>query len=171
MRPDAHGLTLLPFWAGERSPGWSADARGALLGLSLDTRPIEVLRAAMEAVAVRVAEIDRLLRHSEPREEEILATGGALLHSPAWLQIMADVLGRPVQVSAVSEGSSRGAALLGLERLGHLDVPLEQLPAPIGRTFDPDPAHREAYLALAERQRQAYDLLVANRNAPHRLDA
>src|SRR6185436_17883458 len=42
LPPDGHGLTLLPFLAGERSPGWVAQARAAISGLSLATRPIEI---------------------------------------------------------------------------------------------------------------------------------
>ena len=64
LEPDAHGLTVLPFWAGERSPGWSTEARGAILGLTQRTQPIEILRAAMEAIAYRFALIARGPRRS-----------------------------------------------------------------------------------------------------------
>ena len=50
--------------------------------------------------------------------ESIVVTGGALLANPDWVQVLADVLGRPLEVSAVAEGSARGAALVALERLG-----------------------------------------------------
>lgn len=52
--PDAHALTFLPLIAGERSPGWRADARGALTGLSLTTQPADLMRASLEAVAIRL---------------------------------------------------------------------------------------------------------------------
>src|SRR5262249_58182238 len=71
MEPDAHGLTLLPFLAGERSPGWVAHARGAIAGLRLDTRPPQVLRAAMEAVALRFELIRGLIGASFPPAREI----------------------------------------------------------------------------------------------------
>ena len=51
----------------------------------------------------------------EPRE--IFVSGGALLHSPAWTQMMADALGRQVQACVEKEATSRGAALLALERI------------------------------------------------------
>jgi gluconokinase len=66
MRPDAHGLTILPFFAGERSSGWNPDARGTIVGLSLQTRPIEILRAAMEAIAYRFAVIASVLEPFAP---------------------------------------------------------------------------------------------------------
>jgi gluconokinase len=151
---------VLPFWAGERSPGWAHDARGAVLGLRLHTRPIEIVRAALEAVALRFGELDRILLAAMPSGQEVVATGGALLHSPAWLQIMADVLGRPILASAEPQGSSRGAALLALETLGLLDQPLEALLPEVGQRYEPVGERTERYQAAAERQRHLYDLLV-----------
>src|SRR5262249_30676554 len=48
MEPDAHGLTMLPFLAGERSLGWVAGARAAIVGLALATRPLDIVRAGLE---------------------------------------------------------------------------------------------------------------------------
>jgi gluconokinase len=56
-----HGLAVLPLLAGERSPGWSARARGAITGLSLATTPMDILRASLESVALRLALIYDLL--------------------------------------------------------------------------------------------------------------
>ncbi len=160
MDPDSHGLTILPFWAGERSPNWTGDARGAILGLRLATTPERIVRAALEAIALRFARLDAILRQVVPEAGEVVATGGALLGSPAWLQIVADVLGRPVLASTEAEASSRGAALLALEALGHLPGGIEALPPPTGRSYEPVPAHTERYRAAAERQERLYDLLI-----------
>jgi gluconokinase len=161
MEADAHGLTVLPFWAGERSPGWAHDARGAILGLRLSTQPIDILRAALEAVALRFGELDRILLQAMPSGREVIATGGALLHSPAWLQIMADVLGRPVMASAEPEASSRGAALVAMETLGLLESPLESLAPEVERGYEPRAEHTARYREAAARQQHLYDLLVS----------
>ncbi|HEV7662214.1 MAG TPA: FGGY-family carbohydrate kinase, partial [Chloroflexota bacterium] len=161
LAPDSHGLTVLPFWGGERSPGWSDDARGAIVGLRLHTQPLDILRACMEAIALRFGEIDGILQHTVTGSTEIVATGGALLHSPAWMQILADVLDRPVLASSTQEGSSRGASLLALETLDYLQQPLEAI-QPIGRTrFLPRAEHTATYRAAAERQRRMYDAVVS----------
>ena len=55
LPPDGHGLTVLPFLAGERSPGWAGDVRATISGLGLNTTPIEMLQAGLEAVAYRFA--------------------------------------------------------------------------------------------------------------------
>jgi gluconokinase len=162
LPPDGHGLTVLPFWAGERSTGWADHARGAIVGLQLHTQPVEILRACLEAVALRFGEIDRLLRQAMPESgEDVVATGGALLHSAAWMQILADVLGRPVLASSEAEASSRGASLLALETLGLLERPLESFRPAGRRRFEPIPRQTEIYRAAAARQKHLYDGLVS----------
>ena len=159
MEPDAHGITILPFLAGERAPGWAGHARATLHGLSLATTPLEILRAGLEAVAYRIAIVFKLLRRLLPSEPQIVASGGALLHSSSWLQIMADSLGRPVAVSEVHEASGRGAALLALEALGILKD-LGDVPDFIGPSFDPDFKRHERYLKAIERQQALYTKLI-----------
>jgi len=145
--PDGHGLTFLPLLGGERSPGWNTAATGAVAGLTFDARPEDLLQAALEGVAYRFAELAELL----PEVEEIVATGHALLVSPEWVQLCADVLRRPVTASAVAEGSARGAAVYGLQRLG-----AEPEAAQLGLVFEPDSERGEIYAAARERQRDLY---------------
>jgi gluconokinase len=159
MRPDAHGLTFLPLLAGERGPGWTEGASGVIAGLSMGTKPEEILRAAMEAVALRFALVAGILESSLPGERDVIATGGGMLNSPTWRQIMADALGRPVTVSKVEEASSRGAALLVLEALGEIQD-LEKIEAPLGEAAHPDPARHEIYRAALARQRRLYDTTI-----------
>lgn len=158
MEPDAHGLTVMPFWAGERSTGWTPAARGAILGLTMHTRPLEIVRAAMEAIAYRFAHIAaQLLPPSQA--VSIVASGGALLNSPAWAQIMTDVLGRPLTLSGVHEASSRGAVLLALEAAGKV-ANAALVPAPPGRVLQPDASRHQRYRHALERQQKIYEHLV-----------
>jgi gluconokinase len=143
---EEHGLTVLPFLGGERSTGWDPDARGAILGLTFDTTPGDIRRAALEGVGFRFAAIADLL----PDVDEIVATGGALLKDPNWVQILADALARPVTLSAVEEASLRGAAV------AVLDEPAE---APLGDVFHPREERAEAYRSARERQQRLYEVL------------
>jgi gluconokinase len=158
MEPDSHGLTFLPLLAGERGPGWADEANGTIAGLSMSNTPVEILRAALEAVALRFALIAEIIEAASPGEKEVVATGGGLLHSPTWIGIMADALGRPVTTSGIQEASSRGAALLALERLGELEI--ERAEAPLGETFEPDPGRHEVYREALARQRLLYDAVL-----------
>jgi gluconokinase len=158
LSPDAHGLTILPFWSGERSTGWNPDARGAILGITLQTRPIDVLHAAMEAIAYRFALIAKALEPLAP-EATIMASGQALSSSPAWVRILADVLDRRVFVSELSEASTRGAALLALEAAGKIQS-IEEFQAPVEIVFEPNPLHHEIYQSGLARQQRIYEELI-----------
>src|SRR5215212_3625823 len=158
MEPDSHGITFLPLLAGERGPGWADQANGTIAGLSMSNTPVEILRAAMEAVAFRFAIIAEIIETASPGEKEVVASGGGLLHSPTWTRIMADTLGRPVTLSGVKEASSRGAALIALEALGGPEIEAAQ--APLGETFEPDPERHEIYRKALERQRRLYDSVL-----------
>jgi gluconokinase len=143
--PAGHGLVFLPFLGGERSLGWDAARRGELAGLSFATTPADIAQAALEGVAYRIAAVVDALGEVE----SVVATGAGLLANPAWLQVLADVLGRPLEVSGVAEGSARGAAVVALERLG-LPVP----PAPVDRVVEPRPGHHEIHLVAMDEQRK-----------------
>lgn len=159
--PDVHGLTVLPFLAGERSPGWAGDARATLHGLTLATTPLDILQAGLEAVAFRIALVYEQIRSLLPEAPEIVASGGALLQSPTWLQIMADVLDRPLAISLAPEASARGAALLALEALGVYDS-LEEVPAFIGKKVFPRPQYHKIYQQARKRQLELYERLITH---------
>jgi gluconokinase len=149
--PDGHGLTFLALLGGERSPGWKTHARGAIVGLRLETTPADIRQAALEGVAMRFAEVAE--RVGPVRE--VVASGGGLHRNPVWAQVIADVLGRPLVLSPVEEASARGAAVLALERLG---VDAERPPP--GETFEPHADAVAAYRAARERQRRLYDAVT-----------
>ena len=110
-------------------------------------------------MAYRFALIHARLQEACPDVRQVVATGGALVASPVWVGIMADVLGMPVTASAEAEASSRGAALLALEALGMLPS-LEAVPAGLGPTVRPDPARHARYRDGLARHRQLYDVLI-----------
>jgi gluconokinase len=150
--PDSHGLTFLTLLGGERSPGWHQHARGAIHGLTFETTPADIRQAGLEGVAFRFADVADLM----PGVEEIVATGGALVGDPDWVQIMADALVRPVSTSGVKEASLRGAAVIALERLGATPAP-----APLGAVVEPRRERAEALRAARERQRRLYEAVTS----------
>ncbi len=89
-----------------------------------------------------------------------MASGGALLASPAWRQIIADATGATVQLCAEPEATSRGAALLGLLQVGAIRD-LGDLPARLGETHEPDAARGSVYRQAMARQHSLYARLVA----------
>jgi len=161
MEPDAHGLTVLPFLMGERSPGWHGDARAVIAGLSAHTSPQEIIRAGLESVAYRFA-----LNHARLRDRldagpdyRVIATGGALLYSPLWMQIIADVLNRPVVASREKQASGRGAALMALEALGMIRG-IQSAPFAFGKVYHPDAARHARYMEALARHTALYRRLL-----------
>lgn len=150
LEPDAHGLTILPFLVGERGPGWIHETRSVVVGLRPSTRPEHLLRAWMEAISYRIADICSELEGVLDREPRIHASGGALHASPVWAQILADVLGRGVSLPAEREATSLGAALVAQLRRGWVDD-LRPPTAEMAR-YEPDAADHQRYQEARGRQ-------------------
>lgn len=160
IEPAAHGLTILPQLAGERSPGWHAHASMTISGLTIHTTPLEIARAALEAVVLQLSLIyDQLLhtlahRTTHPR---LIASGGALLNSPLLSQMLADTLNRPLELCVGHEASARGVALLALEALGMLPNLTRFAPGTV-TMVEPDSARHPIYQRARERQQALYHL-------------
>ncbi|MBF6605986.1 MAG: carbohydrate kinase [Chloroflexi bacterium] len=159
LEPAAGELSVLPFLAGERGVGYHDTARGALAGLRLDTSAAEIYRGFLEAIAFRFAEVDERLTRALSRPAHVTAAGGALRRSPLWVGIIADVLGRPVEMSLVWEASSRGAALLALAGCGAITDVASVAPPP-SRQVQADPARHARYLEARGRQAELYRRLI-----------
>jgi gluconokinase len=163
LPPDATGLTVLPFLAGERSPGWHDDATGVIAGLTLATQPAELLRAGMEAVAYRLADVYNALTPLAAPEHQIVANGGGILALPAWIQITADTLGHPLTaLAADDESTARGAALMAAVGSGVLPSLADAADiAADGVNYPPDMARHARYRAARERQSRLERTLAA----------
>lgn len=149
--PGAHGLTLLPLLAGERSPGWWAQANGIVTGLRLGTTPTDILQALMEAVAMRLAIIAQQLGSAQ----RVYAGGGALHRSAAWSQMLADALDVPLHLLATPEVTARGAAMLAMNVLD--GIRLEDFPVPVKTIYEPRAAYRQQWRDMQHAQQQLYD--------------
>ncbi|WP_369135496.1 FGGY family carbohydrate kinase [Modestobacter sp. I12A-02662] len=118
--PGAGGAVFSPFLTGERGGVAGPSARGAWTGLSADTTRADLARAALEGVVFAVAAARRLL--GPVGEEQVVVTGGGA-RDPRVLQLLADVLGDPVQHLEVRSASAAGAAVLAARGVGRDVVP------------------------------------------------
>lgn len=154
------GLIMLPYLLSERAPHWNALPRGAYVGLAHGHRREHLVRAALEGVCQQLALVLASVKAAGNEIREIRA-GGGFARSPLWRQILADVLGLPVRFPAGHEGSSFGAALLGMQALGlieSIDVAADLVK--IEETVRPDPAAAATYAALLPLFSELYDALV-----------
>ncbi|MGV9345935.1 FGGY family carbohydrate kinase [Streptomyces spiralis] len=114
--PDTGGVTFVPALAGLAAPWWRGDLRGSLTGLGLDTAPGHLVRALCEGIAAQVVELADAAAADLGSPLDSLRVDGGLTRSALLMQTQADLLQRPVEVSALPEATALGAAALA--RLG-----------------------------------------------------
>ena len=167
----SNGLLFLPYLAGERSPGWNANARGLLFGLSLAHDYRHISRATLEAVGYRMRSIFEPMEELAGTAREIRAAGG-FIRSPLWLQIVADVLGRPLQLVDSPEASALGAAQLAMLGTGMVSR-FEDLSAMVDvtSTVEPDAQRHALYRRLYEIYQSLYAKARDDWDAISRLQA
>jgi gluconokinase len=152
-QPPSHGLMALPFWAGERAPDWRETLRGAITGLTHATTARDIAQAVREATFQQLARIIERLTESCGAPLEFVVAG-PLGNSRADLQLMADVLGRPLRPSPDPEASLRGAAVYALQRCG-----IQPPPLPARRGVRPRKSPARFYAMARDRQRSLRRLL------------
>jgi gluconokinase len=155
-KADAHGLTALPLLAGERSPGWQANASGSVIGLRLSTTPLDIVQVLLEGVALRLALIaDQLADNAV----QVMASGGALSASPAWTQMIANALNRPLHVIETTETTARGVAIMVLSALDKRSY--GDFPALATHNVEPQAEAVEALKAARKRQESLYRTMIS----------
>lgn len=152
--PDSAGVKVLPALAGLGSPHWRPAARGLVAGLHGGVRAGHVARAALEAIAQRVADIVEAMSGAVALDG--LRVDGGLTNDPTLLQIQADALGLPL-TAARADTTVLGAAMLagvGAGVFRSLDEVARLLPA--GRAVAPRLSERERL-----QRREAWRAFVA----------
>ncbi len=115
---DAAGVMIVPALTGLGAPHWDPHARGTILGLSRGTHRGHIARAALDAIALSVADVaDCMQRDSGVSLQRLRVDGGASAND-LLLQIQADVLGIPIDRPVVAETTALGAALLAGRGVG-----------------------------------------------------
>ncbi len=157
----ADGLTLLDFWQGSRTPVRDPAARGTIWGLTSSHGAGHLLRAVYEGTAYGNKRIlERLAQIGVPTQR-IVACGGGV-RSRLWLQILADVAGVPLELTAVDDAVALGSALCAAVAAGAF-ADLREAAAAMVRpaaVIEPDPRCSEAYAAGYERYLQTHAALA-----------
>ena len=110
--PDTGGVFLVPAFAGLGAPHWDPFARGTIVGITRGTTAAHLARAALESIALQVADlVDAMSADSGLALSELRVDGGAAANNML-MQLQADVLGAPVVRPAVTETTALGAAYL-----------------------------------------------------------
>ena len=162
--PGTEGLLFQPYLAGERTPHADPDARGAFVGLTLRHDRGALARAVLEGVAYGLRDCLELLR-GVGVEARVGRVSGGGARGELWLEIVASVLGLPLERTAAEEGAAYGAALLGGVAAGVFADAHEAVAAcvRVRDSIEPNPEWQGAYDDGYARFRALYPALRALR--------
>jgi gluconokinase len=168
VSPGSDGLLFLPYLLGERAPVWDPNAKGVLIGLTIKHTKGHMVRAAMEGVSLTLYQLIKKLEKAYGPVDEIYASGG-FVQSPFWVQLIAHITGKKINVSEMADASAMGAAYLGMYATGHLKNLSEvKKYTRVTQQYKPDKAQHEIYERLFDLFESLYpklkeDFTVLNR--------
>jgi glycerol kinase len=108
----AQPVIFVPAFVGLGAPHWIPEARGVLFGLTRNTTPADLARAALEGVAYQVTDLVEAADRDAPQPLAALRVDGGMAQNDWFLQRQADILGKPVIASPQKEATALGAAFL-----------------------------------------------------------
>ena len=163
ITPDRLGkndVYFLPYLMGERSPHNDPAARGAFIGLRMDSTRADMTQAVLEGVAFAIRDCVEIARAQGIVIGRSRVCGGGA-KSPLWRQILANVLGIPLELPQTEQGPGYGGAMLAAVGCGaYPDVAACAKALTSAKTVtEPDPALTAAYEEKYHRWRQLYPAL------------
>ncbi len=146
LPPGSEGLVALDYFAGNRTPWKDPDARGLVWGLTLRHGRAHLLRAFYEAISYGSRLIVNDLVHNGYAFRRVVASGGGS-RSRLGIEILADVLGEPIELTAEPESTSLGAAIVAGVGAGVFDSYEQAIAALVrpGGVVEPRAANKEVY--------------------------
>ncbi len=156
--PGSDGLRCLPYFLGEKTPLHDPLARGVFVGLSLDQSRGHMWRALLEGVAFGFRHHIDVLEELGFEKARVRASDGGTA-SAVWMQIVADVIGMPVQLLDNHHGSSLGAAFVASVGAGLAGWEDAAALSEMGPTIEPDPANAALYDAAYQEFHAIYAAL------------
>ena len=158
----AGGVMFLPWLGGASAPQSNSGMRGGFVNMSLETTRRDLTRAVVEGVAHNLRALIPPVETFTGHEILEIALVGGAARSPAWCQVLADVLDRPVIApTAPDVAIARATALLALQRSGaRTRADLDHEPGGRVHRFEPDPAHRSLFSDRHEQFEAAYAALL-----------
>lgn len=112
--PNNGGVYLVPAFAGLGAPWWNAQARAAIVGMSLATTRNHLLRAALESIGYQINDLVQAMTHEAGIALKELRVDGGPTRNATLMQFQADLLGTPVNCSDVEEASALGAVVMNV---------------------------------------------------------
>jgi xylulokinase len=153
------GVLFLPTLSGAMAPRWNDEMRGAFAGVGMNHTDEHLARAVLEGCAYALRDIVERLDQLGLGGEEVRVVGGGA-RSPLWLQIKADVLGRPVRPVPTEEPTALGAAMLAAVaggRFADFDEAVARVAGLAADQIEPRPGCAEVYAEGHAAYRRLFD--------------
>lgn len=147
---ETQSLYLVPAFTGLGAPYWDPDARGAIYGLTRNSGPAEIARAALESVGYQTRDLLEAMAADFPGDTGNVRVDGGMTASDWTMQFLSDILGAPVDRPQVLETTAVGAAWIAGNRAGiYPDQDGFAQTWALDKTFSPnmDPATRDTRYA------------------------
>lgn len=164
LRPGESGLLALDWHNGNRTILVDQRLTGLILGMTLHTTPAEIYRAWIEATAMGARTIAERFEQYGVKVERVVNCGGISVKNPLAMQIYADVMGRPLEISRSGQTCALGAAMAGAvvagKAHGGYDCFEDATPVMTGtldRKFIPNPDSQRIYDRLYTQYRRLHD--------------
>lgn len=161
-RPWESRVVVTDWFNGSRNAPCDLNLRGAMMGLSLDTKPEEIYLALLQAIVCGTREIIEQCAENGVHIDRLLATGGITGKNPLLMQEYANILNRTIDVAQVKEGPALGAAIFAAVAAGVYTNSIEAYEHMGVRDFvryEPDMQHREEYEHLYRRNHALRNLV------------
>ena len=162
--PGSNGLLVLPHWSGAGTghvPMLNPASRGAILGLTLAHKKSDIDRSIFEGITYETRLIIETFEKTGIPIDSFVVTGGGA-KSPFWLQLKADIIGKPMKVPETTEASAMGAAMLAAVGSGvykNLEDAVEHF-CRIGSVYEPDLQIKKLYDRIFPLYRDLYDAVI-----------
>ena len=155
-------LLALDWLNGRRSPGNNSSLKGSITGLTLGTTAPMIYKSLVEATAFgSKAIMDCFLSQNLP-VERVVGIGGISFKSPFTMQILADVLGKPIAVARTEQACALGSAMFAAVVAGiypNVQAAQQKMGKGIRCVYSPDSVHHQRYIQLYNRYRQLGDFI------------
>lgn len=151
--PSGSTPLVLPFFTGERSTGWAANARAVFAGIDASTTGAAMARGVAEGIAISYGRILTQLRELAPNASALHIGGSVIAEYPALLQIVADALDLPLTPVTIKRSTLLGNALLALETVAP-DV--ERIGPDHAQPLEPEESRAEYYRDRVARFGETY---------------
>lgn len=152
------GMLVLPHFAGAATPYMDTGSKGAVIGLTTDSKVCDIYRACMEGVTYEMYLNYKNVAEAGAKPKIIHATGGGA-HSAVWMQMKADMLGIPVIALSTVDAGTVGSAMLTGIAIG-LFKDLQEASSKMvekTKTYEPRPDYHEKYLEIYRKYEKVYD--------------